>query len=120
MSMITKREFLFESGVQYGHRTSRLNPKMNVFIWGKKNGIHLINIALTEIQLSKAESFLEVVAENGKQILALWCLEGTQEVELEAAGDVEIINMMGESSMSEATRGNVKVKISGNPTFVRL
>jgi small subunit ribosomal protein S2 len=67
--MITKREFLFESGVQYGHRTSRLNPKMNTFIWGKRNGIHLINIALTEIQLSKAEAFLEGIAERGKQIL---------------------------------------------------
>jgi small subunit ribosomal protein S2 len=67
--MITKREFLFESGVQYGHRTSRLNPKMNAFIWGKKNGIHVINIALTEIQLTKAETFLEAIAESGKQIL---------------------------------------------------
>jgi small subunit ribosomal protein S2 len=69
LSMITKRDFLFESGVYYGHRTSRLNPKMNPFIWGKRNGIHLINIALTEIQLSKAELFLEEIVESGKQIL---------------------------------------------------
>ena len=59
-------------------------------------------------------------AENRKQILALWCLEGTQEVKLDATGDVEVINMMGESSMLEVTQRNVKVKISGNPTFVKL
>jgi len=59
-----------------------------------------------------------IFAENGKQIFALWCLEGTQEVKLEATGDVEVIDIMGESSMLEATKGVVKVKISNNPTFV--
>ena len=59
-------------------------------------------------------------AENEKQILVLWCLEGTQEAELEATGDVEVIDMMGESSMLKSTQGIVKVKISGNPKFVKF
>ena len=59
-------------------------------------------------------------AENEKQILVLWCLKGTQEAELEATGDVEVIDVMGKSSMLEAMRGVVKVKISGNPKFVKL
>jgi len=59
-------------------------------------------------------------AENGKHILALWCLEGTQEVQLKATGDAEVTDMMGESAMLKATQGVVKVKISGNPMFVML
>lgn len=53
-------------------------------------------------------------------ILALWCLEGTPEVELEARGDVEVIDMMGERTMLKTTRGCVKVKISTYPVFVKF
>jgi small subunit ribosomal protein S2 len=66
---INRREMLFEAGVQYGHRTRSWCPKMKSFIWGKKDGIHLINIALTDIQLKKAEQLLEDIAAKGLPIL---------------------------------------------------
>lgn len=64
-----RREILFEAGVQYGHLTRSWCPKMKPFIWGKKDGIHLINIALTDIQLKKAEILLEDIAARGLPIL---------------------------------------------------
>jgi len=67
--VLSKREVLFNAGVQYGHMKSVWCPKMKPFIWGEKNGLHLINIALTEIQLNKAEALIESIAEKGLPIL---------------------------------------------------
>lgn len=66
---MNRREKLFEAGVQFGHRTQCWCPKMAPFIWGKKDGIHLINVALTDIQLTKAEKTLEAIAAKGLPIL---------------------------------------------------
>lgn len=64
-----RREELFSAGVQFGHRTECWCPSMAPFIWGEKDGIHLINIALTDIQLTKAEKLLESIAIQGLPIL---------------------------------------------------
>lgn len=66
---MNRREILFKAGVQYGHGKQNYNPKMKPFIWGEKDGIYLINVALTDIQLTKAERFLESIAEKGLPIL---------------------------------------------------
>lgn len=60
---------LIENGVQYGHQVWRWCPKMRPFIWGQKNGIHLINVATTAAMIEKAAQFLESVAAEGKVIL---------------------------------------------------
>ena len=62
---------LIKSGVQFGHQSWRWNPKMKPFIWGQKNGIHLIDVSKTAFQLEKASKFLEGLAAEGKSIL--WC-----------------------------------------------
>lgn len=66
---MTRREILFEAGVQYGHGKQNWCPKMKPFIWGEKDGIYLINVALTEIQITKAEKLLEEIAAKGLPIL---------------------------------------------------
>ncbi|KKS68747.1 MAG: 30S ribosomal protein S2 [candidate division TM6 bacterium GW2011_GWE2_42_60] len=60
---------LIEAGVQFGHQTWRWNPRMERYIWGKKNGVHLIDVSKTAFQLEKAARFLEEVASEGKQVL---------------------------------------------------
>ena len=67
--MTNRREELFQAGVQYGHRTQYWCPKMSPFIWGEKDGIHLINVGLTDIQIAKAEQLLESIAAQGLPIL---------------------------------------------------
>ena len=53
---------LFEAGVHFGHQTSRWNPKMAKYIYGKKDGIHIINLDQTVVQLDRASDFLKEVA----------------------------------------------------------
>jgi small subunit ribosomal protein S2 len=38
---------LLEAGVHFGHQTRRWNPKMKPFIFGKRNGIHIVDLQKT-------------------------------------------------------------------------
>ena len=62
-------EELIESGVHFGHRSSRWNPKMAPYIYGRKNQIHIIDIRETVRGLLRARKFLTQVAEGGSLIL---------------------------------------------------
>jgi small subunit ribosomal protein S2 len=82
---IARLKKLAEAGVQFGHESWRLNPKMRPYIWGEKNGICLIDLAKTEYLLSKAEKFLEEVASQGKAILWVGTKRAAQEAITAAA-----------------------------------
>ncbi|MFN8614643.1 MAG: 30S ribosomal protein S2 [Vampirovibrionales bacterium] len=65
----TSLETLMEAGVHFGHKTSRWNPKMRRFIWGKRNGIHILDLTQTAPLLDKALAFLKESAAKGKKIV---------------------------------------------------
>ncbi|MCC7139097.1 MAG: 30S ribosomal protein S2 [Planctomycetes bacterium] len=61
---------LLESGVHFGHRASRWNPKMRPFIHGKRNSIHIIDLKETVKGLLRACHFVkETAAEGGKVLI---------------------------------------------------
>ena len=60
---------LIKAGLQFGHQTSRWCPKMEPYIWGKRGGIHLLDVSKIAFSLEKAANFLESVAAEGKSIL---------------------------------------------------
>ncbi len=60
---------LVKAGVHFGHQSSRWCPRMAPYIWGQKNGVHLIDVSKTANQLEKSAKFLESVAAEGKTIL---------------------------------------------------
>jgi small subunit ribosomal protein S2 len=60
---------LLKAGVHYGHRTSRWNPKMKPFIFGKRNGIHIIDLKATLRGIIRARRFLYEVARQGGDVL---------------------------------------------------
>ncbi len=60
---------LIKNGVHFGHQTARWSPKMAPYIWGFKDGIHLIDVMKTARCLENAATFLESVAAEGKTIL---------------------------------------------------
>jgi small subunit ribosomal protein S2 len=60
---------LIESGVHFGHRASRWNPKMRPFIYGKRNLIHIIDLRETVRGLLRAYRFLAKVASRGSLVL---------------------------------------------------
>ncbi len=60
---------LLEAGVHYGHKTRRWNPKMAPFIYGEKDGIHIINLQKTVPMLHQAlKKIYDVVSKNGRVI----------------------------------------------------
>ncbi|HZZ44581.1 MAG TPA: 30S ribosomal protein S2 [Tepidisphaeraceae bacterium] len=60
---------LVDAGVHFGHRVSRWNPKMEPYIKGKRNMIHIIDIKETLKGLLLAKRFLGKMAGEGKDIL---------------------------------------------------
>ncbi len=66
MSHITMKQLL-EAGVHFGHQTRRWNPKMKPFIFGERNGIHIIDLQQTLKYFEIAYEFVvNVTAEGGK------------------------------------------------------
>ncbi|MGB1700160.1 MAG: 30S ribosomal protein S2, partial [Nannocystaceae bacterium] len=49
---------LLESGVHFGHRTERWNPRMKEFIFGARNGIHIIDLQQTVQLIRRATDFI--------------------------------------------------------------
>ena len=60
---------LIESGVHFGHRASRWNPKMAPYIYARKNQVHILDIRETVRGLLRAKKYLKQVAEGGSLIL---------------------------------------------------
>jgi small subunit ribosomal protein S2 len=62
-------EKLIDTGIHFGHRTKRWNPKMKKYIYGKRNGVHIIDLRQTQEALKKAYEVTVRIAEQGKGIL---------------------------------------------------
>jgi small subunit ribosomal protein S2 len=60
---------LLDAGVHFGHQIKRWNPKMKPFVFDKRNGIHVIDLAKTVEQLAKAKQFVYDTAARGRPIL---------------------------------------------------
>jgi small subunit ribosomal protein S2 len=60
---------LIESGVHFGHRASRWNPKMRPYIYARRNLIHIIDVRETIRGLLRARKYLQKVASQGSLIL---------------------------------------------------
>jgi small subunit ribosomal protein S2 len=60
---------LLEAGVHFGHQTRRWNPRMRRFIYGEREGIHIIDLLQTEELLKQATEFVTEIAAKGGVIL---------------------------------------------------
>ncbi|MGC1815993.1 MAG: 30S ribosomal protein S2 [Solirubrobacterales bacterium] len=60
---------LLEAGVHFGHQTRRWNPRMRRFIYGEREGIHIIDLLQTEQLLNQATQFVSEVAAKGGVVL---------------------------------------------------
>ena len=68
MPEVTMKQLL-EAGVHFGHQTRRWNPKMRPYIYGERNGIHIIDLRQTVTQVAQAVDFARDVATEGGTIL---------------------------------------------------
>ena len=62
---------LLEAGIHYGHKASNWNPKMQPYIFAKRNGIHIIDVRETIKGLLLARKFLTRVVAQGKEVLVV-------------------------------------------------
>jgi small subunit ribosomal protein S2 len=67
--MAVSMKQLLEAGVHFGHQTRRWNPKMAPYIYGERNGIHIIDLRQTLDQVNRAYEFVRDVVANGGSLL---------------------------------------------------
>ena len=68
MAIVDVKEII-QAGVHFGHRVSRWHPKMEPFIFGKRNLIHIIDVRETLKGLVRACNFLTQVSAQGSQVV---------------------------------------------------
>lgn len=69
MAKIPTIEEMLKAGMHFGHRTSKWHPKMEPFIFGSRNGIHVIDLAKSRKMLEESLEFMKKFAAEGKVIL---------------------------------------------------
>lgn len=68
MAEIVVRELL-ETGAHFGHRVSRWNPRMGRYIYGTRNGVHVIDLRETVKGLIRGQRLLTHIAGTGAEVL---------------------------------------------------
>jgi small subunit ribosomal protein S2 len=83
-SNVTMRQLL-EAGAHFGHRTRYWSPKMEAYIFGARNRIHIINLEQTLPMLKDACNFAGKLAANGGRILFVGTKRAARDVVQEEA-----------------------------------
>ena len=76
---------LLEAGVHYGHQTARWNPKMGPYIFGDRNGIHILDLTQTVPLLDQALKVVRDTVAKGGRILFVGTKRQAQKPVAEAA-----------------------------------
>ena len=71
MAVKISLEELIDAGAHFGHQTRRWNPKMEEYLYGQENGIHIFDLTKTKPLMEEAMEFLTKSAKEGKTILIL-------------------------------------------------
>lgn len=94
MAYVTMKQML-ETGVHFGHQTRRWNPKMRPYIFGARNGIHIIDLQQTVVLFRDAyDKIVNTVARGGK-VLFIGTKRQAQEAvaaEAQRAGQYYVAN----------------------------
>ncbi|MBI4575992.1 MAG: 30S ribosomal protein S2 [Planctomycetes bacterium] len=77
---IATLDTLIKAGVHFGHRVSRWNPKMEPFIYGNRNLIHIIDLRETIKGLLRAKHFLRQISAEGQEVIFVGTKRQAQEV----------------------------------------
>ena len=84
MVELTMKELL-EAGVHFGHQTRRWNPKMKQYIFGKRNGIYILDLQKTVRMFKQASDFVNQLAREGRRVLFVGTKRQAQEAIAEEA-----------------------------------
>lgn len=76
---------LLEAGVHFGHQTRRWNPKMRRYIFGKRNGIYIIDLQKTRRLFNEAAAFVAQLGREGGRLLFVGTKRQAQEAMVDEA-----------------------------------
>ena len=76
---------LLESGVHFGHRTNKWDPRMKPYIFTERNGIHIIDLQQTSKLLNQAYNVIRDAVANGGMVLFVGTKRQAQETVAEEA-----------------------------------
>ncbi len=81
---------MLQNGVHFGHQVSRWHPKMRPFIYGVKNGIHVLDLEKTSKRLQEAAEFAKKTAFEGGTILFVGTKRQAQDIIEKAAKECKM------------------------------
>jgi len=76
---------LLEAGAHFGHQTHRWNPKMKPYIFGERNGVHIIDLSQTVPLFARALDFTRAAVQHGGKVLFVGTKRQAQDPIAEAA-----------------------------------
>ncbi|MCT2400591.1 30S ribosomal protein S2 [Novosphingobium mangrovi (ex Huang et al. 2023)] len=82
--VVTMQE-LIEAGAHFGHQTHRWNPRMKPYIFGARNGIHIIDLSQTVPLMARALDFVSATVQAGGKVLFVGTKRQAQEPIAQAA-----------------------------------
>lgn len=85
MSVVSMKALL-ETGVHFGHRTRRWNPKMKPYIFTERNGIHILDLQQTLINIDKIYNLIRDTVAEGGEVLFVGTKRQAQDTVAREAG----------------------------------
>ena len=89
MANIEVKELL-EAGVHFGHLTRKWNPNMAPYIYGERNGVHIIDLYKTVAKIDEAAEALKKIAISGRKILFVATKKQAKEIISDKAKSVNM------------------------------
>ena len=105
--MKIKIKDLLDAGIHFGHRKNRWNPKMSEYIFGHRNGIHIIDLQKTVILFNEALKAIQEYASQGKNILFI----GTKRQASEIIEKYALAVTPAQSEMEDSKYSSVELSL---------
>ena len=84
-NVVTMQQLL-EAGAHFGHQTHRWNPRMKPYIFGDRNGVHIIDLSQSVPLFARALDFVQSAVARGGKVLFVGTKRQAQDAVAEAAG----------------------------------
>lgn len=82
---VVSMQQLLETGAHFGHQTHRWNPKMKPYIFGDRNGVHILDLSQTVPLFARALEFVAASTASGGKVLFVGTKRQAQEPVADAA-----------------------------------
>jgi small subunit ribosomal protein S2 len=86
----TSFENLLEAGAHFGHLKRKWNPNIAPYVFGEKNGIHIIDLNKTMIKLDEAANAMKQIAKSGRTILFVATKKQAKKIIHDALKDINM------------------------------